>query len=234
MNKFISAIKSLDLPLVAELLQKKPEWINWAEDDGKDALHYLCGTEISKQPQKASESLALLKLLLKSGMNINSVHRIKDGDCGFFPARPLWYAYAKGRNELLYPWLLANGADPENCMYAIAWNDDVEAAKLFKQYGATTDGDSLIDTPFLAAFNWKRFEVAKWFLENGANINAADPKGNTALHYAVKRKYDIGQIELLLKFGADVNRENKDGISPKKLAETNRQMKILKLLANVG
>jgi ankyrin repeat protein len=54
-------------------------------------------------------------------------------------------------------------------------------------------------------------------------VNFADNKGNTALFYAVKRKYDSEQIEMLLKYGADANKKSKDGISPKMLAASNRK-----------
>ena len=227
MNKFIQAIKYLDLTSVEEILQRESKWINWSEDDGKNALHYLCGIDISNEPQKVEMSLQILKLLLKSGMNVNSVHKIPDR-CGVFPATPLWYAYTRGRNEKLFTYLLAKGANPDNCMFAIAWNDDVRSASLFKKHGATIDDGIDGSTPFLAAFQWKRFQIAEWFLQNGANINFADPEGNTVLFYAIKRKYKIEQIRLLLRFGADFNKENKAGISPKKLAELNGQKKILK------
>lgn len=230
MNKFIQAIKDLNTGAVEAILQKEPKWINWTESDGKNALHYLCGVDISKSPDKAADSLQILQSLLKKGMNINSIHQIKDG-CGFFPATPLWYAYTRGRNKLLYTWILDNGADPGNCMFAIAWYDDAEAAALFKSHGAEIDNGFIGDTPFLAAFNWKRYGVAEWFLQNGADINFRDKKGNTALFYAVKRKLDAAQLELLLRFGADINMENNEGMSPKKLAEANRQKKILNLFA---
>jgi ankyrin repeat protein len=161
-------------------------------------------------------------------MDINSIHNIPDG-CGNFPATPLWYAYTRGRNEKLFTYLLANGANPDNCMYAIAWYDDAESAGLFKKYGANIDDGSGGDTPFIAAFNWKRFNIAEWFLKHGVNVNFADAKGNTALFYAVKRKYKIEQIKLLLDFGADFDKENGEGTSPKKLAELNKQKKILSL-----
>jgi len=228
MNKFIKAIKDLDLIAVEEILQREPKWLAWQEDNGKNALHYLCGVEILKAPERADTSLEILKLLLKSGMDINSIHNIPDS-CDNFPATPLWYAYTRGRNEQLFTYLLANGANPDNCMYAIAWYDDVESATLFKNYGAATDDGAGDDTPFMAAFNWKRFSIVEWFLKNGANVNFADSKGNTALFYAVKRKYKTEQIELLLDFGADFNQGNKEGISPKKQAELNKQKKILSL-----
>ena len=228
MNKFIQAVKDLNLTSIKELLQKDSKWINWSEDDGKNALHYLCALDISKDQQKAETSLQILKLLLKNGMNINSIHKIAD-NCDGFPATPLWYAYTRGRNEKMVTYLLENGADPNNCMFAIAWFNDVKAADLFKKHGAEIEDANGRNTPFLGAFNWKKFDMAEWFLKNGANVNAVDNDGNTALFYAVKRKYKIEYIELLLQFGADFNNENKEGISPKKLAELNGQKKILTL-----
>ncbi|UOE51727.1 ankyrin repeat domain-containing protein [Mucilaginibacter sp. SMC90] len=228
MIKFIRYVKDLDVEAVKGMIEKDPRWLTWAEDSGKNALHYLGGVEIGKRPDKAEDSLTILKLLLDCGMDINSIHRIKE-ECGFFPATPLWYAYTRGRNELLYKYLLAKGADPEQCMYAITWYNDIGGADLFKSYGAQTDSSAGIDTPFMAAYNWKRFEIAEWFLKNGADVNFADKDGNTTLFYAVKRKYKLDQIRLLLRFGADFNKENKQGISAKKFAEQNNQTGILKL-----
>ena len=232
MNKFIQAIKDLNLASVKVLLQKDSKWINWSEDNGKNALHYLCALDISKNQQKAETSLQILKLLLKSGMDINSIHNIP-GNCDSFPATPLWYAYTRGRNDMLFTYLLKSGADPNSCMFAIAWFNDVKAADLFKKHGAKIDNEDGRNTPFLAAFTWKKFDVAEWFLRNGANVNAFDNDGNTALFYAVKRKYKIENIELLLKFGADFNKGNKEGVSPKKLAELNRQTKFYPFLNTV-
>jgi hypothetical protein len=228
MNKLITAIKSLDFPAVETMLQQDTKWAAWAEDDGKNALHYLGGVVVGDDQQKADASLAILDLLLKNGMDINAVHQIKDG-CGFFPATPLWYAYTRGRNEKLYTHLLSLGADAQHCMFAIAWYNDVKAAALFKKHGAIIDDRADGDTPFMAAFNWRRFDVAEWFLQNGADVNAAGKDGKTALFFAVKRKYKTAQISLLLQYGADPDKENNEGISPKKLAEATRQQKILAL-----
>jgi hypothetical protein len=157
-NPFIRAIKELQINTVKELLQKDAKWTQWSEKDGKHALHYLCGLNLSADRQKEETGLQILKLLLESGMDINSVHKIPEKS-GYFPATPLWYAYTRGRNEKLYTYLLSKGASPNRCMFAIAWYDDVPAAELFKSYGAVVE-----DAAFLAAFAWIRFNVAKWFL----------------------------------------------------------------------
>ena len=205
MNKFITAVTNLDLLGVKELLEKDPRLVQWSEKNGKNALHYLCAVDVAKSVIRSENSLKLLKFLLKKGMNINAIHNIAEKN-SFFPATPLWYAYTRGRNEKLFSYLLKNGAAPNDCMFAIAWYDDVKAATLFKKYGARiTDSDGK-DTPFLAALNWKKFNMTEWFLKNGADANFTDEKGNTALFYVVKRKWEPHWIKLLLKFGADMDR----------------------------
>ena len=87
-------------------------------------------------PAKAEAALAMLKLLLKSGMDIDSPHRIDEKTCEAFPATPLWYAYTRGRNEKLYKYLLKKGAEPNGCWWAIAWYDDIAAARVFLKHGA--------------------------------------------------------------------------------------------------
>src|SRR5262245_47464412 len=101
MNKFVSAIKDLDLQRVRQMLRQDPKWLTGSEPDGKNALHYLCSVPIASRADKDDESLRILKLLLKAGMDINAIHKIADKNCDF-PATPLWYAYTRGRNEKIY------------------------------------------------------------------------------------------------------------------------------------
>ncbi|MBO7746860.1 ankyrin repeat domain-containing protein [Paenibacillus sp. MWE-103] len=228
MNRFIRAVRNADLDAVRGLLREEPKWLAWSEEDGKNALHHLCGLDASGDPRKAANGLPLLKLLLGSGMDINAVHRIASGSapCGFFPATPLWYAYTRGRNDALVSYLLAEGANPGNCQFAIAWNDDVEAAELFRRYGAEIDGGV-----FLAAYKWKRFAIAEWLLKHGADVDEADEAGNTALHHAVKRRDPAELLQLLLRHGADAEQANTAGVTPKALAEANNRKKALTLFA---
>ncbi|HEX3101985.1 MAG TPA: hypothetical protein VHQ01_09345 [Pyrinomonadaceae bacterium] len=178
MNKYIEAIRALDIETVDRMTGDK-KWLEWAEPSGKNALHYLCGLPVSDDPAKTDISLSILKMLLKNGMPINSVHRIDDKNCDIFPATPLWYAYTRGRNEKLYKYLLKNGADTRNCWWAIAWYDDIAAAKLWLKHGAKIDENPTLDELFLGSYGWKKLNFAYWLIEQGADVNAADDLGNT-------------------------------------------------------
>ena len=55
------------------------------------------------------------------------------------------------------------------------------------------------------------FNVVKFLLEKGADINAKDTCGKTALHYAINKKSTIDLITLLLEKGADPKIEDESG-----------------------
>ncbi len=230
MNKYIEAVKAVDLETVKAMLQKDPKWIAWAEPSGKNALHYLCGVRVTGDDAKSDAGLAALKFLLKSGMDINSIHKIDEKNC-YFPATPLWYAYTRGRNEKVYRYLLIHGADPRNCWWAIAWYDDVAAGKLWLKHGAVIDKDPTLDELFLGTFAWKKMAFAKWLLDLGADANARGPRGMTALMLAVKRK-DEDAVNFLIKAGADPDQRDDTGLSARKIALTKGPKRLLSLLEN--
>ncbi|KUF99223.1 hypothetical protein AM588_10011287 [Phytophthora nicotianae] len=73
------------------------------------------------------------------------------------------------------------------------------------------------------------FEAAKvcvWLIENGADPNAIDVNGDTALHYAVElERYDL--VETLMKRGADSSIKNVKGLSAVDIAEEEDLKEIL-------
>ena len=65
-------------------------------------------------------------------------------------------------------------------------------------------------TPLLAALSYLQYDMAFYFIESGANINAPDSEGNRSLD-GVK---DVDVAEKLIKLGADVNLQNNMGFYP--------------------
>ena len=78
---------------------------------------------------------------------------------------------------------------------------------------------------------YNRISIAKWLLENGANIDEKDMQGLSALHCAVvSNNYEIA--EFLLKCGAKINERDNYGNTPLMRAGLNTDM--IKLLLNYG
>ena len=233
MNKFITAIKELDLEAVKEITAKDQKWLRWTDPKGRNALHFLGAVSVGDDSQKAEASVKIIKFLLSRGMDIDSVQHIPEPNCGQFPATPLWYAYTRGRNEKLYKYLLKQGANPDNCMWAIAWYDDVDAAKLFIKHGAKLGVNPRLNDLFLGAFAWRKYRFAEWLLNEGADVNAPGPGGNTALMFAVKRKEE-DTIRMLLRYGADPDREGEDGMSARKLAQQKGPKRLARLIDDLS
>ena len=84
-------------------------------------------------------------------------------------------------------------------------------------------------------------QTVQFFLDKGVKINCKDNKGDTPLHYAIKRSNDLNMIKFLLDHGADVNSKNNAGSTPIHFAVTENYvdtfettMDILKLLLKHG
>eukprot|EP00953_Heterococcus_sp_UTEX-ZZ885_P040334 20629-Heterococcus_DN1.PRE.1 len=65
--------------------------------------------------------------------------------------------------------------------------------------------------PLVAAASYGKLECAEWLLLRGAQINALDSMGFTALHAAAAEDEAECMLQLLLASGADVNACNEDG-----------------------
>ena len=78
---------------------------------------------------------------------------------------------------------------------------------------------------------WGHTAIVEQLLENGADPNASDPVGRTALHYAARRPKVIA---VLLKAGANPNVKDVFGNTPLHLAVVNRESVALLLEAGAS
>jgi uncharacterized protein len=76
-------------------------------------------------------------------------------------------------------------------------------------------------------------DVVRSLLGNRDHINAPQPDGTTALHWAVRRD-DVATAEALIKAGADVKSSNRYGVTPIGLAATNGSAAMLRKLLDAG
>lgn len=109
---------------------------------------------------------------------------------------------------------LEEGSETMSCLHLAARNGDRDAAEHFLNRGAAIDARDKPQgrTPLRLAAENKHFEVVKLLVDKDADINAKTRDGDTALHRAAVFG-QLEQVELLIKYGADVwARDNYDYI----------------------
>lgn len=79
-------------------------------------------------------------------------------------------------------------------------------------------------------------KLIKSLLDQGANVNARNKSGMTALHYAITKRNSLSSeiVELLLEYGANINAQNTHGNSPLYLAAQYRRDHLVELLLENG
>lgn len=204
----LAAVKELRWREVADGLAEKPELLRFRDHKGRSWLHLCCSIDVRKRTGLAAkDSVRLAELLLARGLGIDDAAFRE----GAWQATPLWYSIAWGRNLPLATFLLKRGADPNHCMFAAAFNDDVAAIRLLAQHRA--DIDPGIETPFLFAIRWSRFAAAEALLKLGANVDTQDKKKRTALHYMLKKGSDLKHFRFVIAHGARGDLQDCDGVT---------------------
>jgi ankyrin repeat protein len=87
--------------------------------------------------------------------------------------------------------------------------------------------------PLADAVEAKNKGLARTLLDGGADVNAAQVDGMTALHWAVYHD-DAETAAQLVRKGANVNAANRYGVPPLSLASTNGNAELVKLLLEAG
>ena len=201
-TSFLDAARHWDVARVTEALRMHSELATATDARGRTALHLCAGATSARTRRSPSAAIATARALLKAGADIDAVHEIAD-DGEAFPARPLWHAIARGRNRALARFLLKQGANPDYCLWAVVWDDDVVMAKLLQAHGADLDLRFHGETPLLYATRLRRSRMVKWLLRHGADANLADHDGRTPLAFAIARRHTLAEVDDLLAHGAE-------------------------------
>lgn len=88
-------------------------------------------------------------------------------------------------------------------------------------------------TPLADAVEQRDFDVARKLVQQGTDVDQAQPDGMTALHWAVYHD-DLSTTRLLIEAGARVDAENRYGVRPLSIACQNGTGSVVKLLLESG
>ncbi|KAI1130000.1 hypothetical protein F5Y10DRAFT_138615 [Nemania abortiva] len=106
--------------------------------------------------------------------------------------------------------------------------------RLLHQHGADLEvRDQIGRTPLLWAATNSNLELARFLLENGANVTAANNRGRTALHLSAEsndEKHRDDMVELLLRYGANPEATSDGGWTPLHNAAQSGHVSVVALL----
>jgi uncharacterized protein len=89
------------------------------------------------------------------------------------------------------------------------------------------------DIRLIQAVKDSNASAVRSLLQSGANANAREADGTTALHWAVSRD-DLKTVDLLLGAGANVKAVNRFGVSPLLIASNNASVGVVERLLKAG
>jgi ankyrin repeat protein len=203
---------------VEAALKANPSLLAVRDKRGRSWLHICCATNIEKRKLKSSDGVRTAEVLLTAGLDINEAAFTEED----FRATPLWYSVGFSKNRPLTEYLLKRGCDPNYCLWAAAFNNDVAAIRLLIEHGARIDSVAEDATPFLFAIQWSHFPAAEELLKLGADVNFQDSRGRTALHCMLKKGSDRKHILTILKYGARLDLKDAKGVTTAEIMRKKR------------
>jgi len=218
-TKLTELVKTFRSKEVDAALAEKPELLSHRDERGRNWLHLCCGVNPKRAKLKADDSVKTAEVLLRHGTDINQ-EAFTEGE---WKATPLWFAVARGENLGLAEFLLKSGSNPNYCLWAAGFVENIEAIRLLVRHGANVnDRSAAEESPFMGAIKWSHFRAAEELLKLGADVNYVDPVGMTALHYMLKKGSDKKYFAMLIAHGARGDIKNKDGVTAAEIMRKKR------------
>jgi len=196
-----------------------------------EPLLYVCFSRLAADASpRAAALVETARLLLQFGADPNASLVVDT-----FPDNPLSCLYgASGlnNNPELTRILLDAGANPNDgeSLYHSTEHADLACMKLLLEYGAKPNEANALKH----ILDREDLEGTRLLLAAGADPNQRNPRGDTALHWAVWRGRSARIVEALLDHGADPNATRGDGQNAYSMAVQAGMLEVAALLASRG
>ncbi|KAJ1412676.1 ankyrin repeat-containing domain protein [Ochromonadaceae sp. CCMP2298] len=116
---------------------------------------------------------------------------------------------------------------PSEAVFQCVTDGDLEALRKYVLGGDSVNvANEEKMTPLHFAADRGHSDISEFLLQNGANVDAVDSSGQTALMYAVACEYkDV--VEILLRFKADLSIRNSEGIAVMEMEDIDAEISAL-------
>lgn len=188
--------------IAAELIQGGAK-LDSVDKNGDTALHYSADFE---QPR-------VMKLLLDAGAKTDVQDKWKQTPLIMSTSAPIQVRLLLEKNANMNLSTTHAGTP----LHYAAGHGDLTMVRALLARGANVNatGRDSGETPLISACrDWAHSYIVSPLLSAGADVNARDKKGRTALHYAVDPLLNIPLVELLIKKGANPAQADNFGVTP--------------------
>jgi uncharacterized protein len=115
---------------------------------GRNLLHICCGVNPRRDRRKVDASIKTAEVLLARGLALDDAAFTEENN---WKATPLWFAIARGENLVLADYPLKRRANPNYCLWAAGFREDIEAMRMLIRAGADVNDPSVDESPLLDA-----------------------------------------------------------------------------------
>ena len=226
-NSLCYAVKHGKEAITLLLLEKRPDLITFSGSTTSSPLDWV----LVSNPANA---LSIVRILLNHGASPNEI-------CDkFYRSRPLHLA-AKRQNSGVIEFLLDSGAfiDAQDSRgltpLAIAiLEDNIECCRLLLARGAQAHFNDVQGDSLFVHTELHNPLIAELLLQYGADINARNDIGESALHLAARDRGRADSVIRLIKWGIDLNATNRFGETALHYASCMQDTKVAKRLIASG